>query len=346
MCAERTSNALCLLRNALPRGTHAPRNSVVARRGSLEIEGVGRIAFYTNDRDSRSAARDRPLVLVHGMHPAAGSHELRPLFEALRGRRPLYVPDLPGFGRSQRGPREYTPALYVRAIEALIEYVGAEHAGLAQDGVDVLAVGLSCEYAAQAAVHLPDLVRSLLLISPTGFALLREQGRLERAARRGRRTLPMAVLDKLRVSPILYRALVGRQELSRALHRIARGRVAAQLRPQIDPQPGERDAVLALLGGQLFPQGNPQSVYTRVHCPTLILHADKPHAGFGSLACFVKWHEYFRAEQLSDVSLLTAESTRQVEQRARAFWEQVRELERADAFPDSWGEPADSAAAG
>ena len=59
-------------------------------------------------------------MLIHSINAAASAYELRPLFMEYRGRRPLYAPDLPGFGFSERGDREYSPALYVAAITDLL----------------------------------------------------------------------------------------------------------------------------------------------------------------------------------------------------------------------------------
>lgn len=75
--------------------------------------------------------------------------------------------DLPGFGHSKRSDRPYLQALMVDAILAMIESIRKETGA---EQVDVLAVSLSCEFLAKAALRQPEAIRSLALVSPTGFA--------------------------------------------------------------------------------------------------------------------------------------------------------------------------------
>jgi pimeloyl-ACP methyl ester carboxylesterase len=298
------------------------RSKIVASRRSLVPDEVGRVGLFSNAREA-AGGREPPLLLLHGIHPSASAHELRLLFDAFREERRVYAPDLPGFGSSERTARAYTPELYVRAIESLIEHA-ARRAGRA---VDVVAIGLTCEYAAQAVVDLPERVRSLVLISPSGFAVKHEQGAFERASRRGKSLWPVALLRRLGASPLLYRLLVSKPALRVALRRTTSAPVAAEVLRQryaTTHQAGAEHAVLALLAGALMPPGNPQSVYTRVHCPALVLHAGDARPGFGSLASFVKWREHFSAEQVADTSLLHAASAEAIERKLRAFWLEVR----------------------
>jgi pimeloyl-ACP methyl ester carboxylesterase len=316
------------------------RSAIVASRRSLVPDQVGRVGLFSNTREA-AGGREPPLLLLHGIHPSASAHELRPLFDTFREERPVYAPDLPGFGSSERAARAYTPELYVRAIESLIEHA-AQRAGRA---IDVVAIGLTCEYAAQAVVDLPERVRSLVLISPTGFAVKREQGPFERASRRGKSLWPVSLLGRLGASQLLFRLLVSKPALRVALRRTTQAAVADEVLRQryaTTHQPGSEHAVLALLAGTPVPRGNPQSVYTRVHCPALVLYAGDARPGFGSLALFVKWREHFSAEQIADASLLHAASAGEIERRLRGFWLDVwaRDGERelagssAAALPD------------
>lgn len=298
------------------------RSGIVARRRSLVPDQVGRVALFSNTLQA-AGGREPPLLLLHGIHPSASAHELRLLFDAFREERPIYAPDLPGFGGSEREAREYTPELYVRAVESLIEHA-ARRAGRA---VDVVAIGLTCEYAAQAVVHLPEQVRSLVLISPTGFAVKREQGLFERASRRGKSLWPVSLLERVGAAPLLYRLLVSKPALRLALGRNTPPRDTAEVvgqRYATTHLPGAEHAVLALLSGALVPPGNPQSVYTRVHCPVLVVHAGDARRGFGSLASFVKWREHFSTASVADASLLNAASAAEMERKLREFWLEVR----------------------
>src|SRR5215218_8228376 len=53
-----------------------------------------------------------PVVLVHSLHAAASSYELRNVFEPLSQRHTVYALDLLGFGKSERPDVSYSGPLY------------------------------------------------------------------------------------------------------------------------------------------------------------------------------------------------------------------------------------------
>lgn len=124
---------------------------------------AGRLSFYCSGPRSAST---RPLLLVHSVNAAASAYEVRPLYEHYGANRPVYAPDLPGFGFSDRSDREYTPRLMTDAVHAMVDEIRRVH-GPAP--IDALAVSLGCEFLARAATEKPDAFRSLALVSPTGF---------------------------------------------------------------------------------------------------------------------------------------------------------------------------------
>jgi pimeloyl-ACP methyl ester carboxylesterase len=134
-------------------------------RRALVLPGLGRLCWY-QDGPSALARDARPLLLVHSVNAVASAYEVRPLYEHYRRQRPVYALDLPGFGSSERSPRDYTPRLMTDALLALIEEIARQHPGSAPD---VVALSLSSEFAARAAVERPGSLRSLALVSPTGF---------------------------------------------------------------------------------------------------------------------------------------------------------------------------------
>jgi len=323
----RTRSPLKLLRAGLSlKRRPQPRPNIRARTHELISERAGRLAVYTNVGDFAYSGA-RPLVLLHGVHTDASAYELNTLFEALREERPIYALDLPGFGCSERGEREYRPEVYVAAITTLLEQ--ASHGALS---ADVVAVGLTSEYAARMAIVRPDLVHSLTLISPTGFAVKREQDSFERASRQGKPVLPVRLAAKLGLTPLLYRAVATERSL-RSFFRRAAG-AGSELRDDFvrycfnaAHQAGADQAGVAYLSGALHPAGNPQSVYTRVHCPTLILYADEAKPHYGSLDTFVKWHEYFDAHKVDDANPSHDASVQQLLPQMHAFWQRVGERE-------------------
>ena len=126
---------------------------------------VGRIAAYASAA-TREPGGAVPLLLVHSINAAASAYEVRPIFQHYAGRRPVYALDLPGYGLSDRPARIYTPRVMIEAILAVLAAIQARHG---TQPVDVLALSLSSEFLARAAVEHPALFRSVALVSPTGF---------------------------------------------------------------------------------------------------------------------------------------------------------------------------------
>lgn len=125
-----------------------------------ELNGrAGRLNYYV-------AGTGAPLLLIHSINAAASSYEVRPLFEHYRQSRRAYALDLPGFGFSDRSPRNYTPRLYA---DAIMDMVMAIEQDIGATAVDALALSLSAEFLARAASEHPDRFRTLAFITPTGF---------------------------------------------------------------------------------------------------------------------------------------------------------------------------------
>jgi pimeloyl-ACP methyl ester carboxylesterase len=133
--------------------------AIDAKRYTTATPLAGRMCFYAEE-----SAAGTPLVLVHSINAAASSYEMRPVFEHYRGKRPVFALDLPGFGFSERADRGYTSDVFV---QALLDFVDGELGS--EEPVDIVALSLSCEFAAIAAVEQPEAFRSLVMIAPTGF---------------------------------------------------------------------------------------------------------------------------------------------------------------------------------
>ena len=108
----------------------------------------------------------QPLLLIHSINAAGSAYEVRPLYEHYRFSRTVYALDLPGFGFSERGDRDYTPRLMTDAIHAMVAEIQRIHGA---SPIDVLALSLSAEFLTRAALESPKAFRSLGMISPTGF---------------------------------------------------------------------------------------------------------------------------------------------------------------------------------
>ncbi|NVO04722.1 MAG: alpha/beta fold hydrolase [Rhodoferax sp.] len=127
----------------------------------LEINSpAGRLSYYVDGSGP-------PLLLVHSVNAAATVAEVKPVYDHYKATRTVFALDLPGFGFSERSARAYTPALMVAAVEALLEVIEKRFGVL---GVDAMGLSLACEFVARLAVQQPARIRSLSLVSPTGFS--------------------------------------------------------------------------------------------------------------------------------------------------------------------------------
>lgn len=99
-----------------------------------------------------------PAVLLHGL--GVSSAYMLPLALRLAGRRPVLVPDMPGFGASAK-PRALPP------IGAIADALDAWSRALGLGEVHVVANSFGCQVATAWAVRRPARVRSLALLGPT-----------------------------------------------------------------------------------------------------------------------------------------------------------------------------------
>jgi pimeloyl-ACP methyl ester carboxylesterase len=125
---------------------------------------AGRISYYTAAGPGEAAPR--PLLLIHSVNAAGSAYEVRPLYEHYRQRRTVYALELPGFGFSERGDRDYTPQMMTGAVHAMMTELARIHG---EAPIDVLALSLASEFLARAASETPAKFRSIALVSPTGF---------------------------------------------------------------------------------------------------------------------------------------------------------------------------------
>lgn len=98
------------------------------------------------------------VLLFHGINAAASNHEFDRVADLLAEEYHVIVPDLPGFGHSDRPPLLYSTTLYSTFVEDAI-------AELSDDDPIVVGSSLTGAYVAQAAREVP--VQSLVLVCPT-----------------------------------------------------------------------------------------------------------------------------------------------------------------------------------
>lgn len=215
-----------------------------------------------------------PVLLIHSINAAASAYEVRPLFEALARDRRVYAPDLPGFGFSDRSDRRYDPRLYADAIHDMLDEIAAE---TGERRIDALALSLSAEFLARAAVERPEGFRTVALVTPTGFSRLSE-GR--RGTPGGTREVPV-LYNALRVplwSRGLYNLLVTRPSIRFFLEKTWGSKAidegAFEYAYLTSHQPGARFAPYNFVSGRLF-SSDIRTVYERLTLPVLVLHGTK-----------------------------------------------------------------------
>lgn len=243
--------------------------AIAAPRRVLQSPSAGTIAVYESD-----PAGDQPgvpVVLVHDVRPSSSTRELRGLFEALRDERPVIAVELPGWGSPCDASREpLAREGYASAIRDVIEDV-ARRRGVAPD---VVAVGRSGELAAAAVQLATRHVRTLTLVSPTGFGDVRPIGRLASRALRSALRAPLArpLVHRGVTSRLVLRATVGRRS-SRAADVAEHAAHVARRAPssRVDAMCGALAPVDAV------------ALYRAVVVPLLVVHGDRTPDDVGAI---------------------------------------------------------------
>ena len=187
-----------------------------------------------------------PLVFVHGVGAGASSFVWRRNFDELARDFRVLAPDLLGFGFSDKpATAPYSADLYV---ELLTDFLREEAGGA---GAHVVASSLGAAYCVQVAYERPELVRSLVLVAPTGAG----------GQSRARPGVAGAAFYGLLQSPVLgtsfYNVIASERSLRDYARRelfYDRRRATPRLVAQYyatSHQPGAQHAIAAFLSGYL-----------------------------------------------------------------------------------------------
>ena len=150
----------------------------------------------SNGNGSRPELGATPIVLVHGL---SSSRTLKPLIKALGTRRPVYAPDLPGFGMSDR---PIHPLDVPGLADALRRWMLDNELAPAI----VVGVAFGCQVAVHLAAAYPAAVDRLVLIGPTFDPEARSTARVawrwaRNAPRSSPRLAPTIVHDFIDAGP-------------------------------------------------------------------------------------------------------------------------------------------------
>jgi pimeloyl-ACP methyl ester carboxylesterase len=276
---------LPLRRSVRPAFTLAP--AIRADRNTLR-SGRGHVLSYYEDRH----VQGRPLVLLHSVNACASAYDMKPLFERFRPTRSVFALDLPGFGFSQRDAQPFSPELYTDDLVDFLSYV-TNQAG----SPDVVALSLSCEFAARAAMLRKDLVHSLSFLSPTGLQAApagRRRSRDRAAESGGSATVPWW-------GRLAFEAIACRPSIRYFLGKSFVGPVDPGLRSyayDTSHQPGAEYAPLAFVSGKLFTEGI-DKIYAKLERPVLVLYDRDGYTRFDLLPEMVGRYCMWEAKRIS-----------------------------------------------
>lgn len=252
--------------------TLARRGKILPLRPALESvrdtfmsKSAGVLSYYKD-----KSGNGRPLILIHSINASGSAFEMKPLFEYYRGKRPVYALDLPGYGFSDRGNRDYLPQLYSSAIQEFVENQVKEEA-------DVIVLSLSSEFVARAASQSPHLFSSLVFISPTGF----NEEIIE---------LPTDTLYKIFNFPLwrgaLFNLLTARFTIRYYCGLSFAGDCAEEFSDYAyltAHQPEAANAPLYFLSGKMFTPTIRTDIYEKVKVPVLVIYDEDPNVKFDTL---------------------------------------------------------------
>jgi pimeloyl-ACP methyl ester carboxylesterase len=218
----------------------------------------GRI-FY---KEAGRGNMETPLLLIHGIGAGSSSFMWRKNFDALAEDFHVYALDLLGFGFSDKpATAPYSADLYTELIADFIgEVVRAQ--------TDIVSNSLSGAFSIRLADEQPELVRSLILVAPTGADTLRTRPGMTGAAFYG-----------LLQSPVLGTSFYNVMSSERSIRDYARrhlfydpARVTGRLVTQLyaaSHQDGAQHAISAFLSG--FLNTDTRDAFARLRQPVTLV---------------------------------------------------------------------------
>lgn len=158
---------------------------------------VNGISLHARASAPPAAIGGRPVVLVHG-YGISGRYMI-PIARRLAAEMPVFIPDLPGHGRSEKPADTLDIPGLAEALRAWMDAVGIRRAVL-------LGNSMGCQVVAELASRHPQRVDRIVLVGPTLAPELRKLGRLlPRFLWTGwwesKPLIPLVIRDFLRAGP-------------------------------------------------------------------------------------------------------------------------------------------------
>lgn len=200
-----------------------------------------------------------PVVLVHGF--GMSSVYMTPIARRIAAEYPVFAPDLPGHGRSEKPERVFSVPELAGRLRAWMDAVGLRR-------VAFLANSMGCQVVADFAVRYPERTDRLILLGPTldpeAHTVRQQLPRLLRIGAAERASLPpLLIADYLRTRP---------RRLVKEMKALFVDRIEEKL-PKIEAPAmvvrGERDPVI--------PQGWAEEVARLLRTDRLVVIPDAGH---------------------------------------------------------------------
>lgn len=276
-----------------------------AERRFFELPGFGTVAYYADTRGT-----GRPLLLTTSINAAASAYEMKPIFDAYAGTRPIYVLEWPGFGSSARLDVTYTPDLMTRALTSLVDKIGSD--------VDVVSLSLGSEFAARAALS-EARIKSLALISPSGLGSARGGTQRARDEDGGQK-----LYQRLRTfGTPLYALIASQPSILYFLNQSFVGPVNDGLfRYSIEStnQPGGKYAPLFFISGKLFTPDAFETLYSKLSIPVLVIYDKDNYVNFDRLPDFTAKTNVSAVRIVPSQGLPQFEKLPEVKEALDIFW--------------------------
>lgn len=232
--------ALAAVNASIRRNARQPDDYVFGGEAALYDWRHGRIFYKAGGKENSGA----PVVLIHGIGAGVSSFTWRKNFDELSKSFRIYAVDLLGFGLSDKpAVAPYSSDLYVELIADFIDDVTGSPA-------NIVASSLGGAFAIRVADEYPGLLKSLVLIAPTGSSNLRARPGVSNAAFYG-----------LLQSPVLGTSFYNTITSERSIRDFARKQLFFDKRKVTDRfvahhyasshQPGAQHSVAAFLSGYM-----------------------------------------------------------------------------------------------
>lgn len=250
--------ALAAVNASIKRKRVETDDSVLGGRTEFYDWFDGRVFYKVAGTENKGT----PVVFIHNVGIGHSSFTWRKNFDDLSQTYRVYAPDLLGFGFSDKPSNvSYSADLYIELLrDFLREVVGTS--------AHIVAISLGAAYAVRLADEYPELVRSLVLVSPTGAGILSNHPGMTGAAFYG-------ILQSPVLGTSFYNALASERAIRDFAHQqyfFDRHRVTSRFvnyHYATSHQPGAQHAIAAFLTG--FLNTDARESFTRLKQPVTLI---------------------------------------------------------------------------